>query len=33
LFARIPAVKVEPLFPPRPTSITPIFGTFESVLI
>jgi len=33
LFARIPAVKVEPLFPPRPTSITPILGTFGSVLI
>jgi len=31
LFARMPAKKVEPLFPPRPTSITPSLGTLASV--
>lgn len=32
LLARIPAVTVEPLFPPHPTSMTPSFGTLRSVL-
>jgi hypothetical protein len=33
LLARIPATRVDPLFPPRPTSITPNLGTFFSVVM
>lgn len=32
LLANIPAVTVEPLFPPQPTNITPNFGTLRFVL-
>jgi hypothetical protein len=31
LLARIPAVRVDPLFPPHPTSISPSLGIYVSV--
>jgi hypothetical protein len=33
LLASIPAVKVDPLFPPHPTIINPNLGIFKSVSI